>query len=1037
MKRSISKILSQQTNVIRRCIGLLVVGIALNLGALSVAQAATDCNAVTEISPAECKSLLELYNSTNGANWKNNEGWNVTNTPCSWKGITCKNNGVTEIFLSGNQLTGTIPDFSALPNLTKLYLYSNQLTGTIPNFSALPNLTVLYLHSNKLTGTIPNFSALSNLTGLRLKENGLTGTIPNFSALPNLTELSLHYNQLTGTIPNFSALPNLTTLALYSNQLTGTIPNFSALPNLETLSISGNQLTGTIPNFSALPNLQWLALSGNQLTGAIPGSNTFINLTFLDIRNNPLCKGININYSIWPIIQAQWNDDTSWQEQLNEFPSCDQSPTAEFTISPSQGNAPLTVTLDASNSVDPFGSISSYTWTINGQTFSGKTKEKTFNEPGEHIIVLTVKDNDGNEATAQKTVTVINQVPTASFTASPLSGKAPLTVKLDASASKDTDGTIANYKWTSSDGKTLSGVKPTITFSKAGAYTIGLVVTDNNGAKSTNTAQQSIKVESQRYTLTINNTGNGDVTGNGINCGSDCNEEYVENTSVTLTAKADADSIFDGWGGACSGKGNCTVTMNQAQNVTATFDLIPPNSLKVTTQGNGTVTSLPSGINCGADCEEPYRPNTTVTLTANPNADYTFVGWGGACSGTSNCTVTMNQAKNVIATFEQKPIDKFLLTISPTGNGNGIVTSSPSGINCGSGGNDCGEEYDNSPVITLKAKADADSIFEGWGDDCSGDAATCVVEMSSDKTVTARFDLCKYTVKPTSNTHKFNADNGSITVEVSNDKCPWTAISHNDDWLKITSSQDNHGDGEIDYSVADNSNTVPREGKLTIAGQEVTIYQGIYEKPIASLTATPLSGMAPLTVKLDASDSYDSDGEIVSYEWTSDEQTASGETAELTFAGDKSCHPTITLTVTDNDDLSAQAEETISIENCAIVEFQGIEDYYKVGNFVRAEVKIDVNVGRFKRVDLWVAVSMPSGDLIYRTPLGINSFSPVAQAFKESLESQTVTHRLLDFEVPAGLGGIYTFYALIVDEGENPMEHLDELVIQETALANE
>jgi Fe-S cluster biogenesis protein NfuA len=539
--------------------------------------------------------------------------------------------------------------------------------------------------------------------------------------------------------------------------------------------------------------------------------------------------------------------------------------------------------------------------------------------------------------------------------------------------------------------------------------------------------------------LKVTTQGNGTVTSlpSGINCGVDCDESYRPNTTVTLTANPNADYTFAGWGGACSGTSNCTVTMNQAQNVIATFDLIPPNSLKVTTQGNGTVTSLPSGINCGADCEEPYRPNTTVTLTANPNADYTFVGWGGACSGTSNCTVTMNQAQNVIATFEQKPIDKFLLTISPTGNGNGIVTSSPSGINCGSGGNDCGEKYDNSPVITLKAKADADSIFEGWGDDCSGDAATCVVKMSSDKTVTARFDLCKYTVKPTSNTHKFNADNGSITVEVSNDKCPWTAISHNDDWLKITSSQDNHGDGEIDYSVADNSNTVPREGKLTIAGQEVTIYQGIYEKPIASLTATPLSGMAPLTVKLDASNSYDPDGDFVSYEWTSDEQTASGKTAEFTFAGDKSCHPTITLTVTDNDDLSAQAEETISIENCAIVEFQGIEDYYKVGNFVRAEVKIDVNVGRFKRVDLWVAVSMPSGDLIYRTPLGINSFSPFAQAFKESLESQTVTHRLLDFEVPAGLGGIYTFYALIVDEGENPMEHLDELIIQETALANE
>ena len=640
MKIPISKRVSQPINVIWRCIGLSVVGIALNLGAVSIVQAATDCSVVTEISPAECESLLELYNSTDGANWGNNEGWNVTDTPCSWYGVTCLNGGVSKIDLHDNQLIGTIPDFSALPNLEQLQLHKNGLTGTIPDFSALSNLTGLALSSNKLTDTIPNFSALPNLKELYLGENQLTGTIPDFSALPNLEWLSFRENQLTGTIPDFSALPNLTWLDLYRNELTGTIPDFSALPNLTKLDLSSNQLTGTIPDFSALPNLEWLGLSSNQLTGtipdfsalpnfellylynnqltgAIPSSNTFINLTYLDLRNNPLCKGININYSIWPIKQAQLNDDTSWQEQLNEFPSCEQSPTAEFTISPSQGKAPLTVTLDASNSVDPFGSISSYTWTINGQTFSGETKEKTFNEPGEHIIVLTVKDNDGNEATAQKTVTVTNQVPTASFTAS------------------------------------------------------------------------------------------------------------------------------------------------------------------------------------------------------------------------------------------------------------------------------------------------------------------------------------------------------------------------------------------------------------------------------------PLSGMAPLTVKLDASDFYDPDGEIERYEWTtSDEQTASGKTAELTFAGDKSCQPTITLTVTDNDDLSAQAEETISLENCTIIEFQGIEDYYRVGDFVRAEVKIDVNVGRFKRVDLWVAISMPSGELIYRTPLGINEFSPIAQAFKESLESQTVVHSLLDFEVPPGLGGTYIFYALIVDEGEDPMEHLDELVIQETALAN-
>ncbi len=102
----------------------LLLFIILNLGLVSFAQAATDCNAVTEISIAECETLLDLYNSTDGANWTNNDGWNVTNTPCSWYRITCENGGVTEIkfgYFHGNNLIGTIPDLSALVNLQFLY----------------------------------------------------------------------------------------------------------------------------------------------------------------------------------------------------------------------------------------------------------------------------------------------------------------------------------------------------------------------------------------------------------------------------------------------------------------------------------------------------------------------------------------------------------------------------------------------------------------------------------------------------------------------------------------------------------------------------------------------------------------------------------------------------------------------------------------------------------------------------------------------------------------------------------------------------
>ena len=68
--------------------------------------------------------------------------------------------------------------------------------------------------------------------------------------------------------------------------------------------------------------------------------------------------------------------------------------------------------------------------------------------------------------------------------------------------------------------------------------------------------------------------------------------------------------------------------------------------------GRGTVTSIPSGIECGEECAARFGQGTTVTLTAEPAAGSSFVGWSGAdCSGTGTCAVEMDDAALVNATF--------------------------------------------------------------------------------------------------------------------------------------------------------------------------------------------------------------------------------------------------------------------------------------------------------------------------------------------------------------------------------------------------
>ena len=95
-------------------------------------------------------------------------------------------------------------------------------------------------------------------------------------------------------------------------------------------------------------------------------------------------------------------------------------------------------------------------------------------------------------------------------------------------------------------------------------------------------------------------SGSGTVASNpdGISCGSDCSYAFTQTSEVTLTAQADADSIFTSWSGVgCSGMGTCSVTMNADITVTATFTLanVPPEispkegtiGTKVTINGTG------------------------------------------------------------------------------------------------------------------------------------------------------------------------------------------------------------------------------------------------------------------------------------------------------------------------------------------------------------------------------------------------------------------------------------------------------------------
>lgn len=154
-------------------------------------------------------------------------------------------------------------------------------------------------------------------------------------------------------------------------------------------------------------------------------------------------------------------------------------------------------------------------------------------------------------------------------------------------------------------------------------------------------------------TLTVTKSGGGlgDVisTPAGINCGTDCIEDYLKGISVSLTVNAAPGYIFTGWSGACSGQSTtCDVTMDDNHTVNANFEPLVTVNLDFTGKGSGIVISQPVGISCRANCQADFALKSTVQLTVTPDAGSNFRGWRGDCARQGNpCTLIMDNDKSV------------------------------------------------------------------------------------------------------------------------------------------------------------------------------------------------------------------------------------------------------------------------------------------------------------------------------------------------------------------------------------------------------
>ena len=154
----------------------------------------------------------------------------------------------------------------------------------------------------------------------------------------------------------------------------------------------------------------------------------------------------------------------------------------------------------------------------------------------------------------------------------------------------------------------VSFVDPNLSVSTTYCYRVRAY---NSAGNSPYSNEVCVTTPVQKFGLSASLIGSGTLTGNpaGINCPTDCTEDYVAGTQVTLTPTPSSGAKFASWGGDCTGQGStCVLTMSATKNVAATFQAAPP---QITLAWTDTATT-----ESGFKIERKVSPTGTYTQLA-------------------------------------------------------------------------------------------------------------------------------------------------------------------------------------------------------------------------------------------------------------------------------------------------------------------------------------------------------------------------------------------------------------------------------------
>jgi PKD repeat protein len=281
------------------------------------------------------------------------------------------------------------------------------------------------------------------------------------------------------------------------NQTTST---FTASAKGLTVTFDASAFSGTQTTTMSPASFQWNFGDGTPvqsttsvtITHVYAASGTYmVNLVVLDAQG-VAGKVVSQNVTVAPI-------------------PVNQAPLAAFVAT----TGVTGVVVDALQSSDPDGTITSYAWTFGeanstSNSASGRTATHIYSGTGSFTVTLVVTDNTGLTATSAQPV-VINGAPNMNPVATFTFVTNALLVNVSAAASTDNDGTISFYNWNfgepMSNANTAAGITATHAYRFAGSYTVTLAVTDNLGAQGLRSFVVTVSPPAAIATGALNDTG--------------------------------------------------------------------------------------------------------------------------------------------------------------------------------------------------------------------------------------------------------------------------------------------------------------------------------------------------------------------------------------------------------------------------------------------------------------------------------------------------------------------------------------------------